>query len=195
MTPISAQESVRRLTVLANFLGQVNNDLFRMNSWGIAYPESSETVLAEELSATDMNNPTCNTTACALGWAAVIPEFKELGLSLRLESHGCDEAHYGVYFLDKTAGPHEVYMGEDEVAARNFFNLTADQASYLFMPRDAQVDSLFDIDWDMIPKEFVINRIHEVIKMIETGDRPAHMSSGGRDRCFAGDDVAVPLEY
>lgn len=96
--------------------------------------------------------PDCGTAACALGWACTMPEFKRLGLGLKLdyESEGEDdktERHFTVQlkprtggekarcdaaFQDYNRGPQTVY--EDERAGMALFGLTDKEASSLFHP-------------------------------------------------------------
>ncbi len=63
----------------------------------------------------------CGTTACALGWAATMPEFQELGLSL-----GVIYSDIGGVFLNGFYSPRE--------AARVAFGLSPVEYAFLFDP-------------------------------------------------------------
>jgi hypothetical protein len=82
-----------RLLKLADFLGTLDDKLFDMNQW---------------------RSP-CGTVACAMGWAATIPEFAEAGLKLDRE--------YSYPEFDYYAG-----FG----AAAAFFEISYDDAVELF---------------------------------------------------------------
>lgn len=72
----------------------------------------------------------CNTSACVLGHAALIPEFKKLGLGIKFYTHGqlsADSAVGGDVVL--SAGGHR-YFGVD--AGKVFFGLTDGEAKALF---------------------------------------------------------------
>lgn len=67
----------------------------------------------------------CGTTACALGWATTIPEFKKLGLRLRRDQYNDVEVVLGTRSAIRI----------DTEAAQRVFNLTATEASALFTAR------------------------------------------------------------
>jgi hypothetical protein len=69
----------------------------------------------------------CGTTACALGWATTIPEFRELGLRLRLRSDGS-----GVVAMEYKNIEHGWDPAHD--AAEKVFGLDFWQAEHLFVP-------------------------------------------------------------
>lgn len=95
-----------KLLKLAAFLKRVPKRKFKMDWW--AY---SRRPMADK--------PVCATKACALGWATAIPEFNRAGLELRAYV-GNDSAM--VCFGDETGFE----------AGSKFFDLTEDQAGYLF---------------------------------------------------------------
>jgi hypothetical protein len=100
----------------------------------------------------DMRYWKCGTVACAMGHACSIPEFIEAGLYL--EFTGTDEGgrcEYGVRMIDHM--DHILY-GFD--VAGELFNITRDQASYLF--------SLSDDDYDDETPAYVASRIREFVK-------------------------------
>lgn len=73
----------------------------------------------------------CGTTACAMGLAAVSGQFKRAGLSFKLEDGGI--------IMTTWKGRSKHY----EIAAVRLFNITPEQASYLFDPdfyKDKPVD-------------------------------------------------------
>lgn len=68
-----------------------------------------------------MDDLSCGTTACAMGWATTIPEFKELGL--RLERNSFSGQGYLVFGEKKHFS-----------AAAEFLDITEKEAEYLFNP-------------------------------------------------------------
>jgi hypothetical protein len=62
--------NAQRLLKLADFLDTVDPSNFNYNYWhtGLREPRTAP------------QEPECGTTACALGWAAHVPEFQEAGL-------------------------------------------------------------------------------------------------------------------
>ncbi len=86
----------------------------------------------------------CRTVGCALGWAATIPEFRAIGLKLKLMDGG----------LSDCATPH--YKGAvGFFAASGFFDLSCDEAGYLFDPTTYGPKTVMDID-------YVANRIRDI---------------------------------
>ena len=118
---------IDRLEKLYNFLGTVEPKKFDFSSW-------ADTKTGE----TDMN--VCGTTACALGWAGSMPEFRKRGLKLGWEKSYWDSS--------KVRG--EVYLYSDGAidangleAGEKFFGLTEEEAEYLFIPtEDADADTI-----------------------------------------------------
>lgn len=77
----------------------------------------------------------CGTTACALGWAATMPEFRKLGLQL---SWSPDRLNRPLVKLetDQTARFWESPVN----AAMEVFGLTSDEVGYLFTPEEGAED-------------------------------------------------------
>lgn len=69
----------------------------------------------------------CSTAACALGLAAMMPEFEKAGLKLRV--YGRDRFLAGGVEYD-----HEGCSYQDDEAGAWFFGLTKDEAEALFLP-------------------------------------------------------------
>lgn len=94
-----------RLLKLAEFLEtKVPSEHFDMGTWGDG----------------DFKKHECRSVACALGWAtAVFPR------SLKLMGDGIDEAAEVLHWKTGTTGTN---------AAQEFFGLTHDEATDLFMP-------------------------------------------------------------
>lgn len=102
-------EFARRLLVLADFLDRLPWHRFDLTSWvGCAWKG------AQDLS--------CGTTACALGWAATIPEFRDLGLRLRRNGEPGGNGFPTVDGLDPYA------------TASVIFGLTLEEFDRLFIP-------------------------------------------------------------
>lgn len=83
----------------------------------------------------------CGTTACALGWAATIPELQKAGLCLRLSKTDGAERQFGYVGLvgQRQALSYET-NGASVVAAESVFELDEDEVKYLFMPCNAPHD-------------------------------------------------------
>jgi len=111
---VSVEEGNRRLLVLAAFLDELPPERFDYTKW-----VGRDWGGAEDLS--------CGTVACALGWATTIPEFRELGLRLKLGANGSSGA--------VTLGDSEyASYGTSIAAAQELFCLTSLQVNLLFVP-------------------------------------------------------------
>jgi hypothetical protein len=113
MTPkVDRETSNKRLLKLARFLEKLPNERFNYAYW----------VGKDWKGASDLS---CGTTACALGWAAVMPEFRKLGLELRRDPNIrpilpiIQNRNTGSGFIS---------------AAMEIFGLTLHQAEKLFIP-------------------------------------------------------------
>lgn len=70
--------------------------------------------------------PSCNTAACAMGWAAVEPRFNAMGLKLRVMRS---------YLSPNSTWYEPTFNGLNGMeAACEFFDLTLDDTAYLFDP-------------------------------------------------------------
>lgn len=114
--------SRRRLTVLAEFLDKLPEEVFHISQWieerklnGIGIRVDSKGNLGTGITVDEMNE--CGTTACALGWACTILSFKKAGLKLYM---GNGIPHYG---QDSAYG-----------AAMSFFHISAQMSHILFSP-------------------------------------------------------------
>lgn len=111
----------KRLKTLADFLRTVHNHKFDLANWRKS-ERGSAWVADESL------QHGCGTTACAIGWACSIPEFKEEGLGYYcnipsfVPRFSIDEARkvYGAYEMegwDAVTG----FFGIDQVTAMDLF--------------------------------------------------------------------------
>ena len=132
----------KRLRTLAKFLLTVPEGNFKLDTWRNADGDSN--VTDEKL-----NSHPCGTTACAVGWACSIPEFKKLGLSMS-------------YTSDRAWTSCPVFAGKENWKAVNkFFGLAREESEYLF-----QADSYY---WEIgipLPSD-VATRIKN---FVERGD-------------------------
>lgn len=110
--PEEIKESARRLLVLAEFLEKLPMARFDYQSW-----VGNDWKGKQDLS--------CGTTACALGWAATMPEFRALGLRIIPQDVPWSR---GVVGTDKHADPF--------LAAQDTFLLDDVESTYLFHPSD-----------------------------------------------------------
>jgi hypothetical protein len=108
---VTKATSNRRLLKLADFLTALPRKRFDYGVW----------VGHDWKGAADLS---CGTTACALGWAATMPEFRRLGLVLNPES--------GVFEGPIVNRKHDASGPTD--AAMVTFGLDYDEATYVFHP-------------------------------------------------------------
>lgn len=101
---ITKRTSNKRLRLLAAFLESLDPQLFHYGSW----------VGDDWKGAKDLS---CGTTACALGWACTMPEFRKLGLGIN---------------DDGTPYDYETQRNDAEASMR-VFGLTKDEAHALFL--------------------------------------------------------------
>lgn len=103
-----------RLTILAKFLATIPDERFDLGTWAgndhIAWGGDKDL--------------SCGTTACAMGWATTIPEFRELGLHLEKPSSFVRNGFAQLRFGDEVA-----FM-----AAGAFMDLNTRETDYLFDP-------------------------------------------------------------
>lgn len=122
-----------RLLRLADFLDTLEPARFDFNRWvGLSWGGK------EDLS--------CGTTACGLGWATTIPEFRELGLRMlrKAPEHAGSPFHVNYGFVglaeSKVTGDEEnpswLHVLE---ATQKVFGLDEEQTTHLFTPCDLEV--------------------------------------------------------
>lgn len=98
----------RRLLALADFLNKLPKDRFDYSTWVGSDWEGKP-------------NLSCGTTACAFGWATVMPSLRKLGLKLD---------HYTTSVVLENNRETLNSAG----AAREVFGLSLDEFNYLFLP-------------------------------------------------------------
>ncbi len=113
-----------RLLLLADFLDKLPPERFRFATWvGDTWGGKPDL--------------SCGTTACALGWATTIPEFREAGLRMApairdgLNSWPAHVALVGNVSDDR----HSLERAPFEAAAW-VFDISEDEAEFLFLPTD-----------------------------------------------------------
>lgn len=123
-----------RLLKLAKYLGSLKvskTTVYDQNNWGILNFKANELKVAG--SKCEIKEGFCKTSACALGHAALMPEFNKAGLSVEwLESSALvDDGSKRFVAKIKLRG----YDTTDEFAiGAIFFGLTPFQAEKLFGP-------------------------------------------------------------
>lgn len=149
--------NIERLTILAKFLETVQDNKLDLYNWrnNTATGIPSSDVLDEAL----IND--CNTTACAMGWACTIPEFKDAGLSYSVPIGSIVYCRKRPNSFSET-----IYTGYQ--AAEMFFNFKEyETASYLISP--SRYLSVEDIRDERNPtKSEVIKRILKLISFSGT---------------------------
>ena len=116
---VTPEQSVERLTMVADLLDVIKESRFNYRHW-----------VGDDWEGDP--NLSCGTTACALGWATTIEEFRKLGLYM----HGHERSTSGIVALRCPDGD-PIY---GECAAQELFGLTWDEAYYLFIPGAWLVD-------------------------------------------------------
>lgn len=120
LTPQQAKEQRERLLLLADFLEAIPRDRIDLRSWRVG------------VFFLGHNDHKCGTTACALGWATVMPEFQDLGLAFRATEGGFDGAPSVPMPGMKGDTWEQRWYGLD--AAMHLFHLDYRRARWLFMP-------------------------------------------------------------
>jgi hypothetical protein len=116
-----------RLLRLAEFLEkEVPKDRFYYNHW-VGHDWRG------------MDDLSCGTTACALGWAATIPEFHEAGLRLLKGHKRVDGTYYGYVGVVNAQGT--PISWDSFNAAMNFFEVPYGMAEFLFVPLSDEDDA------------------------------------------------------
>jgi len=100
---------LRRLSLLAWYLRSVPRQYFRLMSWVYRNGSNFDNGL--------LKNIECGATACAIGWAAHIPEFRKLGFELFYNGGAVVPSYKGTRNWE---------------AVQNFFGLTSSEALHLF---------------------------------------------------------------
>lgn len=103
---------INRLEKLYAFLGTIKPNRFYFGEWAMTQEAAEE-----------YGVHACGSTACALGWAGSMPEFRKRGLKMKI-NEGCD---IGLVELEGKG----LYS---DAAGAEFFGLTASEAEYLFIP-------------------------------------------------------------
>jgi hypothetical protein len=137
VSEVSVVTGNKRLLVLADFLEKLPRKRFDYKSW----------VGQDWGGAPDLS---CGTTACALGWAAVMPEFRRLGLRLvEGEWAGAGPYRWVVrdhHVVNKKTGSEGAAAGEE------IFSLNWEEAVFVFNPNNWYDDEKSP-DTDATPKQ------------------------------------------
>lgn len=115
----------QRLAQLADFLDNLPDDRFYYGTWA-----GSNWSGTEDLS--------CGSTACALGWATTIPEFRELGLRM------IKAGSAATIMLEGDMDSARSYWSKTLIACKKVFGLDNLEVEYLFTPDNAGEDLLLD---------------------------------------------------
>lgn len=144
----------RRLLKLATFLEKLPSKDFNYSHWIGSNRRSNEPM-----------HPGCGTTACALGWAASMPEFRRLGLRIIPYNAQFNDSYKLIGIPLPDGNRLETYA-----AAQKIFHVDHDQAQFLFRP-GAAIYGLGDFDRfdapgsDATPKQ-VAKHIRQFVKRI-----------------------------
>lgn len=128
----------QRLETLAHFLRTVPSARFDLGAWFTVYDESGDIRQnIWNLSVDKFRSSECGTTACAVGWACMIPEFRKAGLSASVSGIPCFE---------------ETNNWE---AVRRFFEIDHNTASFLF------IDTCYEEE--LVSPDEVADRIMDLV--------------------------------
>jgi hypothetical protein len=114
---------MERLTMLQDFLIAnaetiSKEQLFNLDSWIVKRRYRGNEELSLPVPGDGVVTTTCNTVCCAVGWACLIPAFKEQGLWYAAEDDNVP-----------------VFNGNKGIRAiSEFFGITLIEASWLFLP-------------------------------------------------------------
>lgn len=115
------QPNIERLKTLANFLRNLDEMVFSISQWYDAIMSKSVNNITRP-DAVEFAHE-CGSTACALGWAVTIPEFKEAGLTLSII--GAEPFTYPTPYFEGFGG---------YVAASKFFSIPQSISQNFFGP-------------------------------------------------------------
>lgn len=125
--------AVRRLTKLADYIMTVPREHFDMGAWVQKYDADVGLIPFHS----DVVTATCGTSACAIGWATAIPAFKKAGL----RAYVIPEKRDLVIICDRKPKNAELkaYRSNENsaAAAARFFNISFEDAEYLFWSKDS----------------------------------------------------------
>ena len=142
----------QRLLDLAAFLDKLPESKFEFSQWGI------------------LDSSSCLTKGCALGWAAQMPQFQELGLKLYRPSDYMIASDPSMDFylkiprigLEKDICQEiefdELYYGLMYNACEDIFDLSEEETKLLFIP----VYELSPDELDWIEDKFGTNKLKEL---------------------------------
>lgn len=118
------QINVARLNTLASFLKTLPMDVFDISSWYCGNMQSNMELLSRPDAIAAAHE--CGTSACAMGWAVTIPEFKEAGLKPYRDSYS------GMSIPTFRGEQGQDYIGFQ--AAEHFFGISRRMAKHFFGP-------------------------------------------------------------
>lgn len=123
-----------RLLTLAKYMENVKPAKFDISTW------YADTVVMEGLPSTKKDNRKialvegfCNSPACVLGHAALIPEFQKKGLYVDITGDYLQTYRPGVVYI---SADFEAQVGIE--AGQAFFNLSSEHAEVLFFYGDSE---------------------------------------------------------
>jgi hypothetical protein len=126
MKEVSPKVYKERLLELAKFLRHLPKTRFDYSSW-----VGNDWKGKKDLS--------CGTTACALGWATVVPSLRKAGLRMgKIDNTYINAA---VYLKGKAPS-----LDSPEQAGMEVFGLTSDEFDYLFVPDSGVFLEELDLD-------------------------------------------------
>jgi hypothetical protein len=144
----SAPMETERLLRLAAFLDDLSPHEFNLDHWvgDMKFADQIEVIAKGHIERG------CGTTACALGWAATIPEFREAGFGLA----GVEGRHLLPIYKDAKGREFSDFQ-----AAMHFFNLSSEVVTDVFYWRGYGVDVA-----DVTPAE-VASKLRKIVSKYE----------------------------
>lgn len=147
--------NVKRLEKLANFLDDLPRNKFNIETWYITPPKKYEKnyIKVQGFRLYESKRASCDTVACALGWAAMIPSFHKAGLKSFTET-------YTDYTVIAYKPKNKRCQGVNNKAAMKFFGLSKDQCYNLFYVSGYNKKEIYR----KVTPKMVSKKIREIIK-------------------------------
>jgi hypothetical protein len=138
----------RRLLKLANLLDTLPEERFCYEQWVGSDWEGK-------------SNLSCGTTACAFGWATTIHSFRKLGLRLMRKPDGGFIVAMKDDVINDSCGSYRNYTVP---AANKIFDLTPNEADWLFLPKSHRAYREEEGPNEAAPPQEVAKHIRDFVK-------------------------------
>lgn len=137
-----SRKAKTRLSKLADYMSRQKPEHFDMSTWMEHYGEHNHG-FELETPITRRQLSSCGTTACALGFCAVSPFGRRLGLSLVPGGVYAEHVYGEIHLHGKRVGAFR--------AAQEVFDIDEDQAEYLFADISAETPK----EWAQLCRQYI----------------------------------------